>query len=1335
MQKFVGRNVVLNFHLLLLGVFLSSCTYTTPEALNPSPGLENPRTMSIVQNGTLSIRKVFFGIDISQATNEVTIADKRWLCGWASVSQAGRWKNALGLTATPYDSRHCNMKFMISHDGTNLEAREIDQDYPNDTKLWPLIFTLPITAHYFYERDVDSKGRELNVYKKVMDRKNWELSPIMDINLKGIRFYSNKSPGPDSFADAVAQAAGGNMLTDVYEIEVEVKPDANFLAFNGTLLSSWFGSLNQHEMRFNFLEFKGTPGFVKTRYNQQSTTQYMNILHILGNKPNGFNEVNYAAHWDLQKPIEVCLNSFPEDYRNYRQIGVDVLEEMNKAMVNIKAVAPGQKAFVVSPRKMKYDYDLRCPSITWVDDPALSMRAPLGIGLANADITTGEILWAGTIVWGGLIDYIVNRDSESVADAIIRNTESLFQGLDSVKHNPYYFDIKGQLNLAAWSPGFKSIQSHPSFAQLSDRSFFDNHINGAIQELQQRLAPPSRDRQDSEEDISARETELREAVDAFVASIVEVQASKDFVTFRDAYPGYVNTDLLEEFKTEILTEEDHIAKILNASRFGVDPVFSDGETEQRNFANTGIMGPQDNQRLADEFNSKMGIAYDMENRLENHYFAMQEATAGLNSIEKQEAAKSMIKNVMLHEWGHCVGLGHQFEGNRLPVRGTVPDSVYNYLAEEAKLMQNYSSIMDYQSGHTEVALPYDKVKMQAQDELTLTYLYKQQFATYIPGDEKFTFFEIYKDGTIPGKRTGDDGREYTTTYLPQCSDMDAWVGTSPYCQRWDRGYDAFTNVNEGFKEYTESFVSRMNSFTTATGGNSNWANYLLWVQTYSLMNKNRTFYDELRYQIATNEVYLDVFNRLKKDEKALLRFSRACVDPQEAPQGWDLDFARLTLEVTPGVARTTSRRGIQAASDAASLLQTYKNVVGSREILELDEQGFRDLENTLYEKGVAFTEVQKLCRATRKSLDVAKVLLSLKGPDHALMNYDDAILPTGLRGGNATYDYSRIFGRYDQLGLLYLKIAALDVFTNTSSTMEYGWWRIGKPRFSDPNTGKTGYYALYPEEFTDVMGTAIKTNMGFGGTILQDSATMSIANLYLSYFLRRTFQLSNDGQIRGFDSDYIEDLKGQTSFNVDIVAILLKAVPKNGEAQNKMFTFSPKLYNLAKRELIDLSDAYILRNRKVIIRGNENQLIMPLTKLRFLSQDSSYIWALEVTYDKTSYDDPLEGFTIKNAISSLTNQELEKCIGGVTGLASYFNASNPDFQGFQIDPNINVDGDAQINFEKSVDAAFDFYQTREGLIPAQNGCDASTKGIGLISSTALSLNGWILPQVYEYINK
>lgn len=1310
-------SLMLSFSVILV----TSCTYVTPEAEDPNPELQSTENCA-VRDGVLSCKKSFFGYDISESSREVTYSPKTWLCGWAPVTQSGGWHGAGGLSNTPYRSRHCNVEIRISKDGSELQAKLINLNFPNDYDRWQPLFSIPIQSHYYYERDVDSRGRELNKYKKVSDRANWKLRPWMDLDLKNIKFQ-----------DVFKRPYGfwGGQINDAFDVEVTTEGDKAFLAFSGSMTHGLYGSLVSHTYRFNFLEIKDNPNFKPTPYNKRNA-KHMNILHILGYQPTGnqAQEVNWAAHWDVSKPVEFCLNSFPDDNRGYKKIGEEVIDEMNKAMERIGAVEEGQKAFVVSKRKLKYDFDLRCPAITWVDDPILSFRAPLGIGLVNTNIKTGEILWGGAVIWGGLIDYIVNRDSESTADALARETHAMLQDIELAKNNPYYEDLSAQLRLKDWSRGFRNLND---FVNMSMAQHNGGGDQATLSDFRNRLAQQF-------QQFQGAEGEQREALmQEMMTQLEEIDAIGSLnIDGHDIEPLSINDkDLLFDASYAQVNEDEFLSDLVQVAGLTKGATYNEKEQESKNIVLNNSMTMEKAEELVKEFLSDQSMAYDADNRVENHYDAVSAAVSQMSGLERLEAAQSFIKNVTLHELGHVVGLGHQFEGNRMPEKGMVPPSVYDTLAAEVGTNHNYSSIMDYMSGHTEVSLPRDKVKMQAQDELTLAYLYNQKYSSYKSGDEDWTFFDVPSNGVIPNQ-TMSKGNVYQTRYMPQCSDFDAWLATSPYCRRWDRGHDAPSIVEENLKEYTDSFVSRLNSFTEATGGNPYWARYRLWWSTYNLMNTNRTFYDQMRYQLTNNEVYREVFDDIKKDESALLNFSKACIDPSLAPNDrMGLQYAKLALQpmvATSGVNTVEELQSQQTTASYRSMYSQYKSIVGDTNTRELDDKGFDELEAKLNENGLAYTELQKLCRASKKSLEVAKLLLSLKGPDHPIMNYDASIVPTGLRGGEATSDYSRVFGTYDQLGLLPVKIAALDVLTATSSTLQFWWWRVGKPIYNDSNDGKFGYFAMYPEEFTDVIGTAVKNNMGFGGTQLQDSATMSIANLYMYYFLFRTYFWSNDNQARGFNTNYIEDLKAQTKFRVSIAAVLLESIDIPGEPTNKRFGFRPKLFNFAQRKLIDLPEAYALPDKKVIVRGNDSQIILPLTKMRFLNQDAAYVWALEVTYDKTSYDDPLQGFTVKNAIAELTTQELDKCITGQAGLATFFN-SNEEFSGFQVDPSIAVDPDAQTNFEKSLNDAFEAYQNREDLTPAQWGCEESLNGVGLITSTALSLNGFYLPHVFEYIKK
>lgn len=1373
---------------------LTNCEYTTPESFNPNPGLEQPvpgnstgpmtvgqmsdggcseeknegiqSGYGVMQDGILSIRKEFFGYNIDLGQRVVTRERRKWLCAWAVDVQSGRWTNYGGLSHTPHASRHCNMEFLISPDGSNLEAREVNVDHLDDTDRWPLIFTIPINMHYFYEKVVDSRGRETNQWGKVTERENWQLSPFMDLDLGSIRFRDlTRRPGFNG-----SRFWGSSSITSTHNVTAQRSCGKSFFGFTGTMVSNLVGSRVQTEMRFNFLEFEGTPGFKKTPYHLNNA-KHMNILHILGERPNGVDQVKYAAHWDFTNPVELCLNGFPDDYRNYGQIGVDVINEMNNAMEKIGAVPRGRKAFVVSSNPTQHYFDLRCPSITYIDDMELSMRAPLGIGIVNADVTTGEILYGTTVIWGGLVHYLINRDSPTVASTMLSHALAEIGSENmGTTSDPYFTDLNQQFQFNGDLDGIVNLQqfAREEFARYRSTLPADiaarenNRLN-----TQQRLNQLVRPRRNADGTIARDEAgeilyepATQERSQEILSQLENGIDPSAYETWADYLAASLGLNLDPSILTDrdstvrhdlglVTDQDDLLSQLWDQTRMGSSASYTDEEQTYQREASRENMSDLALSRIQN-YHSHNGI-FDHEDTVENYYYEWSHMTseANMGDFERRVAARSVIKNVMLHELGHVVGLGHQFEGNRLPERGTVPDHIYTDLRDDAlDGNTNYSSIMDYQSGRLEVNLPYEKVAVKQQDELVLMYLYNQKYTAYKPGYvpsdseesyEGFALANVPANGIIPVTVPGTDLK---TTYMPQCSDIDAWLANSPYCRRWDLGHNAPNIVKESVDAYTDNFLSRINSFSNATGTNPFWASYRLWRSTYSLMNYNRTFYDSMRYQMLNNRIYKEAFDLVIDNESAMLEFSTSCVQPTSASPEWQNAFSKLALAPAAKAPYASSLEDRQDAANYGSLLSTYETVLGEQEqsnSLNMTDEQFLAFEDALYEQGVAFTEVQKLCRATNKSLDITRTLLSLKGPDHRMMEHDEAISPTGLRGGNASYDYSKLWGTYSQLGLLPMKLAVLDLFTRSSSTMRYWWWNIGKPKYNDSIKGKYGYFALYPREFTDIVSTSIKNNMGFGDTgegALYNSATMSIANLYMPFFLRRTFRRSGDQQHRSFYMTFIDEIRDQTRFDVGFAAVVLEAEDKTGQPQNLRFGFKPSMFNFANRSFIDLTSAYVLPKRQVIVEGNENQIILPLTKLRFLSQRQSYVMALNITYQNPSYDDQLQAYSVKNAISELTNNEIDKCIYGTNGLQSFF-SGNEEFTGFVIEENVATDRRSQERFEQSVDEAYRTYVNLDGVDYSsyQTVCEPSVNGIGLISSTALALRGFFIPQIFDYVRR
>ncbi len=1352
-------------------ILLSQCTYVTPEEENPVPGLEQSSTFGKVQNGILSARKSFFGIRINQETNLMSYEDKTWLCGWAPVRQSGKFKNVGGLTGAPYNTRHCNMVFRITEDGTGLEALEVNVDKPNVAD-WQAIFVIPIKKHYFYEKDVDSRGRELNKYAKVSDRKNWKQQPFMDLDLQNIA-YKNREKSPISFFGAYHPLNGGHIF-DVHDIELSQDSDGkNFFAWTGTLNSSFFGSDIQNEIRFNFLEFEGTDGFKVTPYDPNTAPKNMNILHILGTREDGINEKNYAAHWDFSKPVEICLNGFPEDGR-YKGIGVEVIEETNKTLKKIGTLQEGQPGFVVSEKNFKYDFDLRCPSINFVMDPELSMGAPLGIGLVNSNIKTGEILWGSAIIWGGMIDYLVNRDSESSVDALARNTHEVLERIQSVKDQPYFTDVNNQLKMPNIN-GMRPIGLHDDFDQSelvdSFRTMLQTHVQSKIQ-AQGGHSPQTRALEQAElvrvlglEDEALRlQSYYQEAsvVDQLTANgqdpgqVLQAQIDELVETKTALVASQVtnnlDSDALPNFRDFQVNEEEYKRSLFQKSNLGVSAVYSDTDLEKRDSIVNNDNPDEVKRKLIADYKSILRMDADFDNTIADHYGDWLAMTSEMGFPEREEAAISVIKNVMLHEWGHVLGLGHQFKGNILPERGTVPEELYQTMVQRVENGNHYTSVMDYQSGQTEVSLKPEDVTMRTQDELVLQYLYNQKIATFEPGDEDFVMVDLPIDGSIP-RTIPHQGRMRQVRYMPQCSDLEAWLASDPYCRRWDRGHDAPSIVDDNFNQFKDSFIKRMNSFTQATGGSDSYMSWRLWSDTYSLMNFNRTFYDKMRFDMIDDlhrPSYAKVFYDFIADRDVLVQFSKACVDPLLASSEYQDEFAKLVLQPTAiatGKIYETERRGADYDSVNSTLMSKYRTAMRSfadKSYIELSDAERKDLENNLYDQGVAFTELHKLCRANRKSLEYTKTMLSLPGYDHTEYDFEGSVVPTGMRGANARAQYNKIFGRYITLGILPLKLAALSVLTSPSSTMRYGYWNISKPQYSGKK-GNYSYYAFYPEEYTDIVKSSVENNMSFGGVDLGDKASLSLANLYMSYFLRRDNWMTRDNLGRGFDDIFLADVKGQTNFRVSISPVLFEAIVDQEISDSIIFGFTPKIFSRAKDGLITLPEAYILPHGNTVVRGTDGQIVMPLTKLRFIGPKTAYIWAVEVTYEPTRNGDPLQGFSVKSIIRTLSNKVLDECMRGENGLSSFFTKNNrttdeegevkeEKFDGFTTSSNIAVSSLTQQQFENSVIEQFDKYNSLDGVRrPDQRECIESRKGLGLIGATALSLNGWILPQVFQYL--
>jgi hypothetical protein len=231
----------------------------------------------------------------------------------------------------------------------------------------------------------------------------------------------------------------------------------------------------------------------------------------------------------------------------------------------------------------------------------------------------------------------------------------------------------------------------------------------------------------------------------------------------------------------------------------------------------------------------------------------------------EKALRSVIKELLAHEFGHFLGLGHQFKENILPAKGSVPDSIYNKLTEKAlkKNMTHYSSVMGYRNPVSEILEP-DNILPGPHDELVLRYLYKQEYPTYTAGAADFTYTKVPENGIVPDK----------ASYFPQCNDIEASISMDPFCNRFDRGYSATTIAKNYFDDIYNTQIQSLFSFSDNKSLDADEYEYYLWRRSFKILGRLRLFYDYMRLY------YKSDFDDIRRKEENLYEFSEACAQTE-----------------------------------------------------------------------------------------------------------------------------------------------------------------------------------------------------------------------------------------------------------------------------------------------------------------------------------------------------------------------------------------------------------------------------------------------------------------------
>jgi hypothetical protein len=358
------------------------------------------------------------------------------------------------------------------------------------------------------------------------------------------------------------------------------------------------------------------------------------------------------------------------------------------------------------------------------------------------------------------------------------------------------------------------------------------------------------------------------------------------------------------------------------------------------------------------------------------------------------------------------------------------------------------------------------------------------------------------------------------------------------------------------------------------------------------------------------------------------------------------------------------------------------------------------------------------------------------GPDFSRMDFDNQYFASSMMGGDADYDASRMFGTRTALTVLPLKYSAINALTTPSPYFFWRGWMVPIPRFSGEQ-GNFAYGSMYPVEFTQAVAGTLEKNMKFSSTTGQ-KATMGRSVLALGSFLHQLYG-SNDST--RFPKEYLETLRKQNSFRAGLVAVVMKMAAR--EDKSRITHVEPKIYDFMTGNSTAGGEAFILPEGKVIVRGPNRSFIFPISKLTFFNDTpgsaEAYVIAYRVSYEEG--DDVLTAHSVKSALEKLHKSVLDSCIlGNNNGLATFFNRQEDknNFPGFEVQQGILSDKEKQQKFLDSIKANFQlYYKAKAGTAnpPRPEICEDSLKGLGLIVSSALVLDGFFVPEVMDYLVK
>ncbi len=1161
------------------------------------------------------------------------------------------------------ETAHCNIEFEVTEN--YLVGKLIQPSFLNDRSRWEEMLRIPIKSHYYYEHAKDPHGRETNEWIENSSRSHWSARPMMKLDLTGLQLGKLGTA-----ADAKAISVE----------DIEWDRQRNFLGFSVNAEHHEYRGGGrwitvQGRYRVNFLKFEHDPSFEKVPYNLENS-RYMNILHVLGRRIEGTEQELYAGHWDLRKPTTIYLNGVPAEHEKTVRAAI---EKWNVALREIGAIGKDQVAFNVEVRNSKHPFDLRYPAINWISDKRISAKSPLGIGMAHADVRNGKIIWGGVSIFGGMLENYINRYTPIEATG-----SGMVDGM-----TPF------QSFVPMINPTMKPMERLEQANAGARASLIDNMSVDLRKYLEGSLAAMSKDGKSTPEQMQAIRDQMQKlargnpALNKIVADLIDQSRQEA----NGVNGTFARTNILKILGQRLgrdtkINPREEAAK----ARPELANALKEKDLSRRALVLKGMNNINNSARFV-----------ELERTAENMSGSWM-ASEAQRTRNYPDMLESVVMDLTLHEFGHMIGLGHQFKENIVPEEGTVPSRFVKELNEKAteeKGFTNYTSVMGYRSGRTEMILPSADLAPGPHDKLVLRYLYRDQFATYDKNADDFVYLKVPANGKIPAlarvKSKSGQVTNLPVSYFPQCNDFEASLDADPFCNRWDRGSKAEDIIKSYFEYVSDNLLASL--YNVVGGGGMHWYyEYRLWNLSLSQFSRARLFYDEMRRRLRSEPDLIPIWNELRMDKNSLFEFSQGCQKPDPTS----------SAQVKSGILRR---------------LFAHKDIVD-------------------------------LCRANAIALKEFGFFLNLPDGDYTKIDHKNRFVSGGYLEGDANRErsFDNFIGSWYQLSNFPLKFSSLFTLTSADPFQFDPYYGITPNYYFDSAENRYLYRTLYPREYTRLISSSVQNNMRFTATGM--SPINSIGKTILATSSLLPYQRFSSNDSARLPGDFNEMLDQQTQFQLSMVAVILTAVKpdtSSGVKADHYKKFTASVYDFFTGKSTTATEVFIMPKGNVIVWAN-GMFLYPVTRLKFYEGTNSYVIAYKVAFDYEEGDQLVED-SVKYALNDKHTEIARICMEGFNrnGLASYFDSANSEisdennFEGFYIPQGIaeEIGKEKTKLFYDSIESSFAKYDKRSLKgIPAnfplhsmRQVCDQAILGIGEISASAALLNGFWLNITADFMEK